>query len=239
MNMAFKLVPQQHCKALILFRKAPACPDKTIGSIIRCKATMLDDLLTHELEVIKSFHARALSWTATKSASDSASLIGASEEHIEAVMLHPHGAHSLEQIAIRSVINELNALCEFALQNTWRAIAKANNLPSDELVFTASRGAIEKALRGRGVDVEKWPRWLDVVKIKELSEGFKHRQRMQPFPEEFQKSGNAWRANRVVDPTNTEWITSYELTPTHARESIAAVEELLHWLYSNLAIGSI
>lgn len=197
---------------------------------------MLDDLLWHELEVVKSFYARALSWAATESASDSAALVGANEETIEAVVLHPHGAYNLEQIVIRSVINELNALCEFALQNTWRAVAKGEDLPNGELVFTASRGAVEKALRVRGIDVQDWPRWSDVVKIKELSEGFKHRQRMQPFPVELQKPGQEWRAKRVVDPTNTEWIAMYELKPSHAGESLAAVEELLLWLRKTFAL---
>lgn len=191
---------------------------------------MLDDLLWHELEVVKSFYARALSWSTTESASDSAALAGASDETIEAVVFHPHGPYSLEQIVIRSVINELNAICEFALQNTWRAVAKSEHLPDGELVFTASRGSVEKALLARGVVVQHWPRWPDAVKVKELSEGFKHRQRMQPFPIELQKTRNKSRARRVVDPTNTEWITAYDLKPSHASESLAAVEELLVWL---------
>lgn len=196
---------------------------------------MLDDLLWHELEVVKSFYARALSWAATEAASDGAALIDASEETIEAVVLRPHGPYNLEQIVIRSVINELNALCEFALQNTWRIVAKGGDLPNGELVFSASRGAVEKALYSRGVDVQRWPRWSDVVKIRELSEGFKHRQRMQPFPIELQKPGQEWRAKRFVDPSSEEWIASYDLKPSHASESLAAVEELLLWLHQHFA----
>ena len=194
---------------------------------------MLDDLLLHELEVVKSFYARALSWAVTEGASESAALINASEETIEAVTLHPHGPYNLEQIIIRSVINELNALCEFALQNAWRAVASGADLPNGELVFTATRGTVEKALLSRKINVQLWPRWSEVVKLKELSEGFKHRQRMQPFPAELQKPGFEWRATRVVDPGNVEWVASYDLRPSHAAEGIAAVGELLLWLREN------
>lgn len=197
---------------------------------------MVDDLLWHELEVVKSFYARALAWAATEGAAESAALEGASEETVESVVLHPHGPYNFEQIVIRSVINELNALCEFALQNTWRAVARGEELPNGELVFGASRGAIEKALLLLHVNVQLWPRWSDMKKIKELSEGFKHRQRMQPFPVEFQRPGNEWRAARIVDPENDAWIAPYDLKRTYAAESIAAVEELLLWLRKEYAI---
>ncbi|NMG30065.1 hypothetical protein [Aromatoleum evansii] len=196
---------------------------------------MLDDLLWQELEIIKSFYARALSWAATETASQSAGLAGADEETIEQVVVHPHSPYNFEQIVIRSVINELNALCEFSLQNVWRAI-EGEVLPSGELVFTASRGSIEQALLDRQIVVKDWPRWLDVLKLKELSEGFKHRQRMQPFPIELQKRGLEWRAERLVEPQNTAWLAPYELKTAHATEGISAVEELLHWLRMQYAI---
>ncbi|MCO6431374.1 MAG: hypothetical protein J5J00_10980 [Deltaproteobacteria bacterium] len=197
---------------------------------------VLNDLLWHELEIVKSFYARALSWATTEAASESAGLVGASEETIEEVIFHPHGQYNFEQIVIRSTINELSALCEFALQNTWRAVAKSEELPTGELVFTATRGSIEKALLSRHVDVNNWPRWHDVLKLKELSEGFKHRQRLQPFPIELQKPNFAWRAKRVVDPQSTEWFASYDLTASHANEGILAVEEMLLWLNENYAL---
>ncbi|GIL05836.1 MAG: hypothetical protein BroJett031_23560 [Betaproteobacteria bacterium] len=197
---------------------------------------MLYDLLWHELEVIKSFSARALSWAAAEHASASAALSGADEERIEAVVLHPHGSYSFEQIVIRSIINELNALCEFAIQNTWQSLTGGASLPNGELVHTATRGTVERELRLRGVEVERWPRWSDVTKIKELSEGFKHRQRYQPFPSDLQRAGKGARGKRVVDSTNVEWFATYELKPLDAAESIAAVEELLRWLREHHAV---
>ena len=196
---------------------------------------MIDDLLHHEIEVVKAFYARSMSWVATESASEAAKLAGASEEVIEFTVLHHNGPHSFEQIVVRSVINELNALCEFALQQTWQIVSKGADLPSGEHAIGASRGVIEKALAARGVDVATWPRWPEVEKIKELSEAYKHRQRMQPLPEIFQNPRFAWRANRLVDPENVEWIASYDLCRTQASGSIAAVEELLRWLREKYA----
>ena len=69
---------------------------------------MVGDLLWHELETLKSFFVRAMSWAAAESAEESARLaeIGDPDnDTIEEVVTHPHGAHSLEQFAIRSVVN--------------------------------------------------------------------------------------------------------------------------------------
>lgn len=198
----------------------------------------MDDLLCHELEVIKSFFARTMSWVVTESAAEDAKLAridNSSNDAIEGVVTHPHGAHSLEQVAIRCVVNELNSLCECALQNTWISISKQYDLPNGEFVFTASRGSIEKALSSVGTKVETWPQWYEILKIKEMSEGFKHRQRMQPFPVELQKPNFKWRATRLVDPSNSEMLASYEPTPLQASQFLNAVEELLLWLQSEHA----
>lgn len=197
---------------------------------------MIQDLLWHELEVVKAFFVRALALSTTESASESAALVGASEEVIEHTVLHPRGSYNFEQIVIRSVFNELNALCEFTLQNVWRTVTHEEQLPNNEFVVGASRGAIERALKSRGVDVLTWPRWSDVNKIKELSEGFKHRQRMQPFPPELQKPGLKQRSIRSIDPGNTDFVAVYELGPADAAKSISAVEELLTWLRDRNAL---
>ena len=200
---------------------------------------MVGDLLWHELETFKSFFARSMSWAATESAEESARLAeidNPDNDTIEGVVTHPHGAYSLEQVAIRSVVNELNSLCEFALQNTWVAVSKQYNLPNGEFIYTATRGNIEKALLAQGVKVEEWPRWQQVLEIKEMSEGFKHRQRMQPFPAELQKKGFEWRAARVVDPGNQEMLAEYDPTPSQASEFLSAIEELLRWLQRKYAL---
>jgi hypothetical protein len=202
---------------------------------------VVGDLLWHELETLKSFFASAIAWAVAKSAEESARLArinNPDNDTIEEVVTHPHGAHSLEQVAIRSVVNELNSLCEFALQNTWVALSKRYNLPNGEFIYTATRGNIEKALAHKEfkVKVETWPRWQQVLEIKEMSEGFKHRQRMQPFPVELQKKGLEWRATRVVDPSNQEMLAEYDPTTAQASEFLSAVEELLLWLQRKYAL---
>ena len=200
---------------------------------------MIDDLLWHELEVVKSFFARAMSWADAESKSEDARLARISNpdsDTIEGIVTHPHGAHNLEQIAIRAVVNELNSLCEFALQNTWVSLSTRYDLPTGEFVFTATRGKVESALLSLKLDVKKWPQWEEVLKIKEMSEGFKHRQRMQPFPIELQSRGFEWRATRVVAPHNTEVLTEYEPTPAQTAQFLIAIEELLTWLRNGHAL---
>lgn len=200
---------------------------------------MVDNLLWQELEVVKSFLARVMSWAVTESAIESARLarIGSPDnDTIEEIITHPHGAYSLEQMAIRAVVNELNALCEFALQNTWVSLSKQYGLPGGEFVFTASRRQIEKALLSQGANVETWPQWHEVLKIKEMSEGFKHRQRMQPFPVGLQSHGFEWRATRRIDPNNSALLAEYEPTQSQAAEFLSAVEKLLLWLRQTYAL---
>ena len=199
---------------------------------------MVDDLFWHEVEVVKSFFARSMSWVVTESVAESSRLArvgNPDNDKIEEIVTHPHGANSLEQLAIRSVVNELNSLCEFALQNTWVSLSRQYGLPDGEFVYTASRGKIEKALLSKGVNVEVWPQWGEILKIKEMSEGFKHRQRMQPFAVELQKPGFEWRATRVVDPSNSEWIAEYEPTQLQVAGFLRAVEEMFHWLHREYA----
>ena len=84
--------------------------------------------------------------------------------------------------------------------------------------------------------VEEWPRWHQVIEIKEMSEGFKHRQRMQLFPPELQKKGLEWRATRVVDPSDQEMLTEYDPTPSQVSEFLNGIEELLLWLQRKYAL---
>jgi hypothetical protein len=204
---------------------------------------MIIDLQHHELVVLKAFFARAIAWVETESASESAKhsrLENADSETVESVIFNPHGAHEFEQIVLRTTINELNSLCEFALQHTWTKLSGNRlTLPNGELIFTATRGDIEKALRSKEAlgdkttEVEDWPRWHEIKEIKELSEGFKHRQRLQPFPGEFHSQKNQWRSNRLVEPNNENVIAEYELTTADVAKYIDAVEELFSWLSSN------
>ncbi|MBK7413855.1 MAG: hypothetical protein IPJ38_00710 [Dechloromonas sp.] len=113
-------------------------------------------------------------------------------------------------------------------------------LPNKNLIFTAKRIDIEDSLRDEKIlgskktDVENWPRWSEVKKIKEISEGFKHRQRLQPFPNEaHSRKTPAWMTQRLVEPDNENWLVNYELSLTDVVGYVDAVGELLYWLKSN------
>ena len=85
---------------------------------------MIDNLLWHELEVTKSFFADAMARADEKSKIDDARIARITDpddQTIESIVTDPRGAYEFEQVALRSVINELNALCEFALQKIGRA----------------------------------------------------------------------------------------------------------------------
>lgn len=237
---------------------------------------MLLNLRHHELEVVKAFFSRGIAWAKAESAAESVRLAMIEQpdsETVEDVICSPQGAHQLEQIVLRSVVNELNCLCEFALQNAWIQLASnqlTNNqrtrpdgqvfmcgaadgklasyqpmLPDGSLVFAADRGTVEQALRNekelgdRATDVRDCPVWQKIGQIKELSEGFKHRQRLQPFPIEFQSSRNQRRSKRRVDPDNEYWLAEYELVAADVAIYIDAVEYLFSWLDSRTSFNSI
>ena len=203
---------------------------------------MLYDLQYHELEVVKAFFKRGMAWAESESELESAQLATLEqpdEEFVESLTFSPHGSLELERIIIRAVLNELNSLCEFALQKTWIQLSGNQlELPDGTLVVSANRGDIEKALRNKDAlgdritDVSEWPNWLEIKKIKELSEGFKHRQRLQPFTGEFQSSRNQRRCKRLVDPDNANFMAEYELSAADVTGYIDAVEKLFSWLDS-------
>lgn len=211
---------------------------------------MLLNLRHHELEVVKAFFSRGIAWAKAESAAESVRLAMIEQpdsETVEDVICSPQGAHQLEQIVLRSVVNELNCLCEFALQNAWMQLASYQlTLPDDgSLVFAASRGAVERALNNekelgdRAINIKDCPVWQKIEQIKELSEGFKHRQRLQPFPAEFHSNQNHWRSERRVDPDNEDWLAKYELAATDVAQYIDAVDDLFSWLDSRTSFNSI
>lgn len=210
---------------------------------------MLLNLRHHELEVVKAFFSRGIAWAKAESAAESVRLAIIEQpdsETVEDVICSPHGAHQLEQIVLRSVVNELNCLCEFALQNAWMQLSSYQlTLPDGCLVLAASRGDVEQALRNeenlgdRAINVKNCPVWPKIEQIKELSEGFKHRQRLQPFPAEFHSNKNHWRSKRRVDPDNEDWLAKYELAAADVAKYIDAVEDLFSWLDSRTSFNSI
>jgi hypothetical protein len=205
--------------------------------------------INNELEVIRAFFARGIAWAAAEASDESARLAQMDhpdEETIERVVTHPHAAEALEQIIFRSVVNELNSLYEFALQQVWIHLYGLNVPVKDkkqyangEAVFVSNRQRIEIALSdenllGKAVtDVKEWQFRDEILEIKELAEGFKHRQRLQPLPKECYAGKSQDRAIRRVDPDNSadeNPIAIYGLTQIQISHYLDAVAELLRWL---------
>lgn len=212
--------------------------------------------LQSELEVIKAFFARGTAWVASESADESAQLAlmeQPDEEMIEQVATDPNGASALEQIVLRAVIHELNSLYEFALQQAWiRSFGlniptgKGSACDENQLVFVANRRCIEDALRNADLlgeattDVEAWPGRQKVLEVKELAEGFKHRHRLQPLPEDCYLPQHSRNSVRRVEPETSPAVhplVGYQLTQPQVAQYIRAFEELLRWLSSKNMLG--
>lgn len=212
--------------------------------------------LPGELEVIKAFFARGTAWVATETAGESARLAlmtESDEEFVEHVATDPNGASALEQIVLRAVIGELNSLYEFALQQAWICsfglnvpTRKGSACDEDQVVFVANRWLIEDALKNADLlgdatsDVEVWPGRQEVLEVKELAEGFKHRHRLQPLPEDCYQPGQKRNSVRRVNPeiSATEHpVAGYQLTQPQVARYIGAFEELLRWLSSKKMLG--
>lgn len=216
---------------------------------------MIYDLL-NELEVINAFFARGTAWATSEAADETAQLAlmeQPDEEMIEQVATNPNGASALEEIVLRAVIHELNSLYEFALQQAWvRSFAlniptgKGSAYDENQLVFVANRGRIEEALKNADLlgeattDVEAWPGRQEVLEVKELAEGFKHRHRLQPPPEDCYHPRHSRNSVRRVEPETSAAehpIIGYQLTQQKVAQYIRAFEELLRWLSSKNMLG--
>ena len=212
--------------------------------------------LESELEVIKAFFARSIGWVAREVADESTRLAVTGQpddELIEQVVTDPRGAEVLEQIILRAVINELSSLYEFALQQAWIRlsglnvpIGKGPRYDENELVFVANRGRVEKALMNTDLlgdaitNVENWPYRREILEIKELAEGFKHRHRLQPLPDDCYQPRHRPNSIRRVEPGNRadeNPFVGYLVTQPQVAQYIQAFEELLRWLSSKDMLG--
>lgn len=103
-------------------------------------------------------------------------------DYVEHLCFHPNGPAELEQIVCRATLNELNALIEVALQEL---LQKSGSFFIEEkgcFAIGANRDVLLNELKKNGVKVAEFPEYDKLLEIKELSEGFKHRQRLQPLP---------------------------------------------------------
>ena len=207
--------------------------------------------LMDELQTVKAFLAIGLESVALVAQAESVELSQSeppNDEFVEFVLARTDGAFALEQILFRSVIHELNGLYEFAIQQAYMQLSggeiflpKKSVAQGGEIAFVASRKRIEDALKNEEfvgdcvTDVADWPHWAEVLEIKEMSEGFKHRHRLQPLPEYCYADRNSKRSVRLVDPNNSadeRAIADYVVTQARVSGYIKAIEELLLWLSS-------
>jgi hypothetical protein len=125
-------------------------------------------------------------------------------------------------------------------------IGKGSRYDEGESVFVANRGRIEKALTigellgDATSNIEDWPHRREVLEVKELAEGFKHRHRLQPLPEDGYQPRHRPNSVRRVEPgkrAEENPFVGYLVTQSQVVQYIRAFEELLRWLSSKNMLG--
>ena len=209
--------------------------------------------LKDELITVRSFFENSIEIADKALVDEAVRCNSVDEEMVEMILTDPRGAIAFEQFVFRAVIQELNSIYEFALQQTWVRLFGLNvpfqngkKPDEDELVFVANRVRIEKLLTNANylgeaiTDVEDWPCRLEILKIKELAEAFKHRQRFQPFADNYYLAKNKKQAIRRVNPNTSsdEYpLAEYRLERLEVSRYIDAIGELLRWLTSKQMLG--
>jgi len=189
--------------------------------------------IDHEYEVINAFFSRGAAWVAAESDNAEARL-SSSEEHtdefVEELLFHPDGPGSLEDILCRATLNELNALIEAALQEALIEISGSLCIDDKGLIVGARRGELEKALARYGLQVTALSEHSNVHQIKELAEGFKHRQGFRPLP----KWNNAQKTLdyqlSVVAGFVHETIHGYDVRIVNVRDYLRSAKVFLDQL---------
>lgn len=190
---------------------------------------MVGDLLYHEYEVILGFFIRGTALVAAENAAVSLKLDGIASpgnDYVEHLYHHPNGPVELEQIVCRTTINELNALIEIALQEALEKASGSFFIESNgEFVIGPNRGVLCKELSKNGIDVNAFPNFDKLLQIKELSEGFKHRQRLRPLPRI--KKGKWETPDTLLPGTEGQYMEQYEISLGHVSEYLTFVREFL------------
>ncbi len=193
---------------------------------------MLTRNIFHELDVVEHYFCRGSSWVEIESAKTSAELDGVdnNSEYIEDVLFHPNGAIELEQIICRSTINELNSLIEFALQTV---AMKANNgslvFDSMKLIVGANRSDLDSALVDANINLKEFCDYSKLQEIKELSEAFKHRQRLRPLPRK-RMTQTTESERSIVPGRGDNFFDEYEINLLSVSIYIQATKELFQEL---------
>lgn len=190
---------------------------------------MVGDLLYHEYEAIREFFSKGTAWVAAENVAVSIELNGvafASNDHVEHLYCHPGGPVELEKIVCRAVINELNALVEIALQEALERLTKSFFVESEgRFVIGSNRDVLIRELLNTGVDLKAFPNFDKLLEIKELSEGFKHRQHFRPLPRI--KKGKWETPQTLIPGTEGQSIEQYEISLNSVSEYLTSVRQFL------------
>lgn len=192
--------------------------------------------IDHEYEVIKAFFSRGATWVAAESADVSARLSSSktnSDEFVEELLFHPDGPGSLEEILCRATLNELNTLIEAALQDALTEISGGLFIDGKGLVVGAPRGDLEKALANYGVQVTALSEHASVRQIKELAEGFKHRQGLRPLPKWNTEQKTLEYQSSLVAGYEHETIHGYDVRVDNVRGYLQSAKSFLDELRKN------
>lgn len=198
--------------------------------------TMLIDL-EHEIDVLKAVFARQAAWISTEFArisSSNAQRQNIESDEIEAMLFNPHGPGSAEEVLCRSTICELNALIEFSLQDTLMRITGEQFFPLNakegrqvDLVYRLNRKTLESQLLAAGLDISGMECYVEVQQIREITEGFKHRQRLRPVPQWDKNTKSVNEVASIVPGSTHSWFSSYELEMCQVHEYVMATGKFI------------
>jgi len=186
--------------------------------------------IDHEHEVIEAFFARGVTWVAAESAQVTTQLSSStapSDDFIEELLFHANGPASLEEIICRATVNELNALIEAGLQEVLTRISGSILIGDKKLVIGAKRDELEKALSSHGIQVADLDEYYKVLQIKEIAEGFKHRQGFRPLPKWSKSAQTLEYQSSCVPDFKHETIHGYEVGTQEVRDYLRSAKVFL------------
>mgnify|MGYP001212204181 CR=1 FL=1 len=180
---------------------------------------MLVDI-AHDIEVLQTFFAKQAALVTNEYAmlSLAANSEGRSSDEIESDLFHPQGPRSGEELVCRMVVNELNALVEAALQDTFVRVTGDLCFPRNskegspvKILYALNRKELDNELLAASINLQSLEGYGIVLEIKEIAGGNKHRNRLRPIPKWDKLAKTFQPSTSVVPGASEEWISAYEL----------------------------
>lgn len=155
-------------------------------------------------------------------------------DYVEHLCFHPNGPAELEQIVCRATLNELNALIEVALQEMLQKFGSFFIEKKGCFAIGANRDVLLKELEDNGIKVAEIPEYDKLLEIKELSEGFKHRQRLPPLPRFKNKQ---WQTPDSAFPVpDNQQLHPYDISLSEVSRYLVYVRKFLEYCNSGALI---